>query len=69
MCAEAACPLGSIVLRCFFTSSKNCGVDAARAAGYSADRIPAGGSVLVPLRLNVSLKQRCEKTQASKNLI
>ena len=37
MCAEAACPLERTMLRCFGSSSKSCGVDAARMTGYRTE--------------------------------
>ena len=45
--------------RCFCTSSTNCGVDAARTVGHSAEPHPGRGLKLNSPPLIVSLKQRC----------
>ena len=47
--------------RCFCTFSTNCGVDAARTVGHSAEPHPGWGLLFNSPPLIVSLKQRCEK--------
>ena len=47
--------------RCFCTSSKNCGVDAARTVGHRTEPHPGWGLKFNSPPLIVSLKQRCEK--------